>query len=145
MSETERDARNDAEKAAETAKAGLGRVAFRLSVAAAALGIVIGAWAGKTVAPLYAWQSAHPNTATDPSTLPDGLTSVVLAFAGISLLQLIPTALGIWGFVQGIVAMRSKRGATFGRFAVLIAFVGVMAAYLATSTAAQLSASPDFG
>ena len=102
----------------------LGIIAF----VAALLGVVIGAILAFVAGLQTAEIAQYADTSTgqlDPNTLPPGAEQTASAVAGLSVAAFaVYGILGLWGFIQGIVAAIKNRGRGWGIAAIVIAVLG---------------------
>lgn len=102
----------------------LGVIAF----VAALLGVVIGAILAFVAGLQTAGIAQYADTSTgqlDPNTLPPGAEQTAIAVGVLSVAAFaVYGILGLWGFIQGIVAAIKNRGRGWGIAAIVIAVLG---------------------
>jgi hypothetical protein len=104
----------------------LGVVAFALAVAGVVLGTILVFVGGLQMGTGLSKAEITPGTTVDPSAVPADAASLVaaggiLVFLGWAIFAI----LGLWGFIQGIVATVKNRGRGWGIAAIIIPVVGV--------------------
>lgn len=118
----------------------VGRIAFVASVIALVLGViggyVLGTALGATGVIRDLMQSGGTGSASDQQELQRQLQDSLMnsanggQFAVGSVFMWVATLFGVWGIVQGIVAIATKRGRRWGVFAVVLAVVAVIVAFV---------------
>ncbi|MBF4588519.1 hypothetical protein [Curtobacterium sp. VKM Ac-1395] len=118
----------------------VGRIAFVASVIALVLGViggyVLGTALGATGVIRDLMQSGGTGSASDQQELQRQLQDSLMnsanggQFAVGSVFMWVATLFGVWGIVQGIVAIATKRGRRWGVFAVILAVVAVIVAFV---------------
>lgn len=102
----------------------LGIIAFVASLLAVVIGAILAFVAGLQAAGIA--QYADTSTGqVDPSTLPPGAEQSAIAVGVLSVAAFaVYGILGLWGFIQGIIAAVKNRGRGWGIAAIIIAVLG---------------------
>ncbi len=102
----------------------LGIIAFIASLLAVVVGAILAFVAGLQTAGI----AQYVDTSTgqvDPNTLPPGAEQTAIAVAALSVAAFVVYGiLGLWGFIQGIIAAVKNRGRGWGIAAIIIAVLG---------------------
>lgn len=102
----------------------LGIIAFAASLLAVVIGAILAFVAGLQAAGI----AQYVDTSTgqvDPNSLPPGAEQTAVAVAALSVAAFVVYGvLGLWGFIQGIIAAVKNRGRGWGIAAIVIAVLG---------------------
>ena len=123
----------------------LGLIAFVVALAAIVIGSILAFIGGMQSGALvqYASTGANGTTEIDASALPEAAQQAaavagLLAVAGF----LVFGALGLWGFIQGIIAAIKNRGRGFGIAAIVLAVLGGIVVAVIFGIGATAGAAP---
>ncbi|MDQ1084425.1 MULTISPECIES: hypothetical protein [Microbacterium] len=114
----------------------LGIIAFVASLLAVVVGAILAYTAGLQAAGIA--QYVDPSAGqVDPESLPPEVQQSAVAVAGLSVAAFaIYGILGLWGFIQGIIAAVKNRGRGWGIAAIIIAVLGGIVVIAALSIGA---------
>jgi len=122
----------------------LGLIAFIVALAGVVIGSILAFVGGMQSGSLVQYANTGANGAEiDPSTLPESARQAA-ASAGLLTVGgfLVYGALGLWGFIQGIVAAVKNRGRGLGIAAVVIAVLGGILVIVFLAVGAGAGAAP---
>ncbi|WP_314456540.1 hypothetical protein [uncultured Microbacterium sp.] len=102
----------------------LGIIAFVVSVLAVVVGAILAFVAGVQTGGLGQYVDSSTGQ-VDPESLPPGAEQSAIAVAALSVAAFVVYGiLGLWGFIQGIIAAVKNRGRGWGIAAIVIAVLG---------------------
>ncbi|KTR99643.1 hypothetical protein [Microbacterium testaceum] len=122
----------------------LGLIAFVVSLAAIVIGSILAFIGGMQSGALVQYATTGANgTQIDAATLPESAQQAaavagLLAVAGF----LVFGALGLWGFIQGIIAAVKNRGRGYGIAALILAVLGGIVVAVVFGIGATAGAAP---